>query len=190
MRALCLLDPPDRVAAGAHAVANSVSGIFRVRLASEPWEFLGYGALRHAVFCREQQLFEQSDLDENDHVATPIVAVSYAAGMAVDVVGAVRIYEQEPGLWIGSRLAIDQDWRGIPSLAAQLVRAAVCTARLRGCHTFMACVQKQNERLFRRLHWESVGTSRLCGVEHAQMRANLRHYPANDRLALSSVGAA
>ena len=62
-----------------------------------------------------------TDRDDHDEAAQPIVAVSYAAGMADEVVGAVRIYEDRAagrGTWYGSRLAVARDWRGVPDLAA------------------------------------------------------------------------
>lgn len=184
MSPLCLLDSPELVAASAHRGQSAISGLFQVRAAREPWELLGYGALRQAVFCREQQLFSDNDLDEHDRVALPIVAVSCAAGMAIDVIGTVRIHEPEPGLWYGSRLAIDGDWRGVPSLAAQLIRAAVCTAHDRGAHTFLAHVQRQNVPLFRRLRWNVVGERIVCGVLHQLMTADLSWYSPDDGLTI------
>ncbi len=184
MPPLCLLDSPQLVAESAQRGQSAISGLFQVRAAREPWELLGYGALRQAVFCREQKLFSDSDLDEHDRVALPIVAVSCAAGMALDVIGTVRIHESAPGLWYGSRLAIDGDWRGVASLAAQLIRAAVCTAHDRGAHTFLAHVQRQNVPLFRRLRWNTIGDRIVCGVLHHLMQADLNWYPPEDRLAI------
>lgn len=184
MRTLCLLDPPEHVARYGRGVGRAISGVYRIGIACEPWQVLGYGALRRAVFCEEQGLFAGSDLDEHDRHATPIVAMSYAAGMAVDVVGTVRIHRIGERAWLGSRLAIDGDWRGLPLLAAHLIRAAVCTARLRGCERFEANVQRQNVPLFRRLHWETIGQDDLAGVLHHRMRCRLEHYGAEDALAL------
>lgn len=183
MRTLCLLDSPDHVAQHGSENAGAISGIYRIAIAREPWEILGYGGLRRAVFCQEQKLFDGSDLDEVDRHAIPIVALSYAAGMAVDVVGAVRIHEPEPGTWIGSRLAVDQDWRGLRLLGSQLIRAAVCTAQRRGCREFLANVQQQNVPLFRRLHWRTIGETVVCGLPHHRMQADLEFYPADDPLA-------
>lgn len=177
MRASCLLDPPVSVAAIARDQFTSISGVFRVRLASEPWELRGYSRLRHNVFCEEQRMFRDTDRDEHDSAAFPIVAVSYAAGMADEVVGAVRIYETSAGIWYGSRLAVAPEWRGVHGLAAGLIRAAVCNARGRGCDTFLATVQRQNVPLFRRLHWRSLGELTLHDRSHHLMSADLAHYP-------------
>lgn len=183
----CLLDPPPAVHATATPVPamagglawSAASGYHRVKLASEPWEIARYWQVRQSVFCDEQGLFNDSDADEHDAHAHPIVAVSYNAVMDDDVVGTVRIYEQSPGVWWGSRLAVEPEWRGVRSLAAGLIRCAVTTAHARGCHTFLATVQRQNVPLFRRLHWSTLSEVEVCGKPHHLMRADLSHYPAH-----------
>ena len=180
--ASCLLDPPGMVAAlaGGYGFPAAVSGVFRVRPAVEPWELRQYARLRRDVFCREQRLFAGTDVDAHDAAAVPIVAVSSASVIDDEVVGAVRIYEveSEPGVWYGSRLAVASDWRGVPSLAADLIRAAVRAAVARGCHTFLATVQRQNVLLFRRLRWQVLGDVEVCGRPHQLMRADLGAMPA------------
>ncbi len=111
-------------------------GIYRIRLATEPWELRGCAQLRHAVFCDEQRLFIGSDRDAHDEIALPIAAVSYAMGMADEVVGTVRIHEEAHGVWIGSRLAVAREWRGVHGLSSGLIRAAVRTAHCAGAGRF------------------------------------------------------
>jgi len=172
----CLLDSPADVAAMAVGIAP-VSGLYRVRLATEPWELRAYARLRYQVFCLEQGLFPDGDADEHDAVAQAIVAVSSATVADDDVVGTVRIHAASNGVWLGSRLAVDPAWRGVPNLAASLIRCAVCTAHARGCRTFLANVQRQNVPLFRRLNWRSLGELDVCGRAHHLMQADLRFYP-------------
>jgi putative N-acetyltransferase (TIGR04045 family) len=159
-----LLPPPD-------------AGAYLIRLATERWELRGCAELRRAVFCEEQRLFTGTDRDEHDEVAQPIAAVSYAMGMADEVVGTVRICEQARGLWFGSRLAVSREWRGVSGLSSGLIRAAVRTAHARGCHTFLATVQRQNVPMFRRLHWHSLGEVEVRGRPHHLMQADLAFYP-------------
>ena len=162
-------------------------GIYRIRLATERWELRGCAQLRRADYCDEQALFTGSDRDAHDDVAQPIAAVSYAMGMADEVVGTVRIHEEEPGVWFGSRLAVAREWRGVFGLSSGLIRAAVCTAHARGCHTFLATVQRQNVPLFRRLHWRSLGEVEVCGKPHHLMQADLQYYPpANEKAPTSA----
>ncbi len=167
----CLLEP------GRPARPPAVTGRFRVGAAAEPWQVRAYFALRRSVFCGEQRLFAGTDRDAADAAAAPIVAVSADAVVADDaVVGTVRVHEASPGVWFGSRLAVDPDWRGLPALAPALIRAAVTTALGRGCHTFLAHVQPANVPLFRRLRWHPLEVVTVCGRPHRLMRADPSRY--------------
>ena len=150
---------------------------FGIKLVSETWERSAALRLRRYVFCEEQGLFAESDRDELDATASPIVAVDYVMGMSHRVVGTVRIHEESPGLWYGSRLAIDPEYRGVYGLGSGLVYRAVSTAHGRGARTFLANVQKQNALFFRRLGWETLSESTLFGQPHLLMRAGLARYP-------------
>lgn len=153
---------------------------FRIKFANHGWEREQAYRLRHSVFCVEQQLFDDvpnGDRDAIDDVAIPIVAFACIAGMPEQIAGTVRIDEREPGIWHGSRLAIHPAFRGHGGLAVGLIRLAVSSAHAQGCRHFFAQVQSQNVRLFRRLHWQSVGEVSLHGRAHHQMRADLAHYP-------------
>jgi putative N-acetyltransferase (TIGR04045 family) len=150
---------------------------FQVKFATSHWERQEAHALRRAVFCKEQQIFEGDDRDATDDRAIPIVALSMMGVAADQLVGTVRIHEAEPGLWWGSRLAVHQDFRKIGALGATLIRLAVSSANAIGCHTFLANVQVQNGLLFRRLHWDVVEEFEIYGKPHLRMKADLRHYP-------------
>ncbi|WP_118135654.1 MSMEG_0567/Sll0786 family nitrogen starvation N-acetyltransferase [Oceanicella sp. SM1341] len=153
---------------------------YYIRAAGEPWEHAGAAALRHRVFVEEQGIFTGHDRDAIDDVATALVAISTYAHEADEVVGTVRIHQPEPGLWWGSRLAVDGRFRRVGRLGSELIRLAVRTAHGRGCETFLAHVQSQNVPLFRRLHWTLEEEVSLHGVPHARMRADLAHYPPID----------
>jgi putative N-acetyltransferase (TIGR04045 family) len=154
-----------------------VASQFQVKRASAPWEINGSFALRRKVFCEEQGLFDGSDRDAIDETAIPLVALSLLGIAADEVVGTVRIHQQAPGLWWGSRLAVSRDYRRVSALGAGLIRLAVCTATARGCHTFLAHVQSQNVPLFERLHWHSLGEQEFHGRPHHKMQADLAFYP-------------
>ena len=154
---------------------------YRVKAATEAWELRQYAALRRRTFCIEQGLFPSSDHDEHDVIATPIVAVSYAAVCYDEVIGCVRIFPADDGCtWYGSRLSVTPDWRGAVPLVTSLIRAAVCTAHARGCCRFLATVQRQNAPLFRRLHWQSIEPTEIRGRPHLLMQADLSHYAPRD----------
>jgi putative N-acetyltransferase (TIGR04045 family) len=150
--------------------------VYRIKFATEPWEHSGMSRLRAQIFCAEQGIFDGSDRDEIDEIAIPIVALSYNAVMLDEVAGTVRIHEPEPGLWFGSRLAVDTRHRRAGVLGPALIRLAVTTASSRGAHTFLAHVQSANAPLFHRLHWKTLHEEMIHGRPHHFMQADLDHY--------------
>ncbi|MBY5610472.1 histone acetyltransferase [Rhizobium leguminosarum] len=153
------------------------SSEFQVKFATSAWERSQAHALRRAVFCEEQQIFERDDRDAIDDHAIPIVALSMLGIAADQLVGTVRIHQAEPGLWWGSRLAVHQDFRKIGALGATLIKLAVSSANAIRCHTFLANVQVQNGLLFRRLHWDVIEEFEVYGKPHLRMKADLAYYP-------------
>ncbi len=150
---------------------------FRVKFATLPWERARAAVLRHQVFCEEQGLFPNGDRDAIDQIAIPLVALSSLAITHDDVVGTVRIHQQEPGLWWGSRLAVARPYRKVGAIGTSLIRLAVGSAHARGCERFLAHVQSQNASLFHALHWETLDEVILHGHPHHFMQADLAHYP-------------
>lgn len=150
---------------------------FIIRAAAQPWELNGVRELRHQVFVREQKIFDQHDRDAIDEIAMPLAAISTLASEADQVVGTVRIHEDQPRIWRGSRLAVASTHRRMGRLGAELIQLAVCTAHGRGCDRFLAQVQLQNVPLFKRLHWSPLGEIEVHGVAHMEMEADLAAYP-------------
>ena len=150
---------------------------FGIKEAVESWERAAYFRLRREVFCEEQMLFADDDLDAIDATATPIIAVSYVMGMAESVAGTVRINAAAPRRWSGSRLAIAARYRGVYGLGAGLIYRAVASAQALGCDEFLATVQRRNVPFFRRLHWRALEEIELHGAPHTLMQADLEAYP-------------
>lgn len=163
---------------------------FRIRWAGAQWEADEAMALRRAVFCHEQGIFVGDDRDEIDDVAQLLVAVKCEAHAPEMVVGTVRIHEAEPGVWLGSRLAVHAAYRSQGRIGATLIRLAVSSANGLGCTRFLAHVQSQNVPLFRRLHWDVLAEETLLGRPHHLMQADLDYYPAclTPRIGLSTQG--
>ena len=141
----------------------------------------GYWRLRRSIFCREQNVFESSDRDELDAVAWPIAALQHGppspdADDDVDVVGVVRIVETEPSLWYGGRLGVHSSFRRHNQIGKGLIWKAVTTANGWGCDRFLATVQLQNVRFFKRLHWTSIEELEIRGIRHHLMQADLSYY--------------
>lgn len=159
----------------------------------------GYWSLRRSIFCEEQHVFEQSDRDELDRIACPIAALHHGCdpeleqerreenglkedGPEAQVVGVVRIVETEPRLWYGGRLGVHSDFRRHNQIGKGLIWKAVTTANGWGCDRFMATVQIQNVRFFRRLHWASIEELEIRGIRHHLMQADLNYYaPSRER---------
>jgi putative N-acetyltransferase (TIGR04045 family) len=137
-----------------------------------------YWALRSAIFCQEQHLFEANDRDALDTEAQPIVALHHGFEAPGAVVGVVRIVETEPGLWYGGRLGVHSEFRRQNQIGKGLIWKAVTTAQAQGAQRFLATVQPQNVAFFRRLHWRSLDTLTIRGIEHQHMEADLNYYRA------------
>ena len=150
---------------------------YRIKQAVLPWETDRAHQLRRQVFCTEQGIFDQDDRDQVDSSAQLLVALACVGGMPDQVVGTVRIHQEAPGVWLGSRLAVDAAFRKQSQLGATLIRLAVCSARAQGCTTFLANVQSQNVPLFVRMHWETLHELTLLGRPHHRMQAELAFYP-------------
>lgn len=149
----------------------------RIKLAISSWEREETHRLRRAVFCDEQGIFQGDDFDAIDAMALPIAALLEAPDGRHEVIGTVRIHEEQPGLWYGSRLAVARHARRIGSVGSELIKLAVSTAHAHGCHTFLAQVQSQNVPLFEKLHWHSLSELEVHGRAHRLMQADLDFYP-------------
>ncbi|MGF6609243.1 putative N-acetyltransferase (TIGR04045 family) [Paraburkholderia sp. WSM4175] len=150
---------------------------FRIKWTTLPWEAAEAYKLRRAVFCVEQGIFVGDDRDEIDTLAHLLVALSCVAGMPEQVVGTVRIHESEPGVWVGSRLAVHAAFRSYGKIGSSLIRLAVSSAHALGCESFFAHVQSQNVPLFKRLRWDTIQEETLFGRSHHLMQAQLDAYP-------------
>ena len=141
------------------------------------WQERGYYALRREVFVREQALFQESDRDDHDRHALPIVALSTCSGVPDDVVGVVRIYReadvQHESLWFGGRLAVAPAYRRSAEVGAALIRAAVGAARGLGATRFLATVQQDNVPYFVRQGFRSLAPVVVCDRPHQLMQADL-----------------
>ena len=153
---------------------------FRVKWAATSWEREQALGLRRAVFCAEQGIFLGDDCDAIDDHAQLIVALSCVGGAPDAVVGTVRIHEESPGRWWGSRLAVHAAFRHHGRIGATLIRLAVSSAHALGCGEFLAHVQSQNTPMFERLHWRSLQRETLHGRPHDLMQADLAHYAPCD----------
>ena len=135
-----------------------------------------YWELRKKIFCEEQNIFAESDIDEIDQDAYPIVSLNSGYSTKERVVGVVRIYETEKRQWYGGRLGVDSDFRKFNQIGKGLIGKAVTTANGWGCDQFLATDQIQNVSFFRRLKWKSIKQIEIKGIKHHLMEADLDYY--------------
>ncbi len=142
------------------------------KIAETEEERQGHFAVRRAVFVEEQGLFAESDIDEYDRHAVPLVAVDRDSGA---IVGAVRCYEAEAGVWYGGRLAVLKEARlNSDAIGPRLCKLAEKVVIERNCRRFLAYIQLQNVRFFERLGWQQIGEPVLhFGQPHQLMQASL-----------------
>lgn len=150
---------------------------YQFKLVLSPAQIEAYFLLRQLIFCQEQGIFSTSDRDEYDSIAYPIVAINHDS----KVVGVVRIYELESGLWYGGRLGVHPDYRRGWKIGKGLIHKAVTTANTWGCDRFLATVQLPNVRFFQRLHWNSIDELNIRDRPHHLMEANLDFYPPTNQ---------
>lgn len=155
---------------------------YRFELARSDQEIAAYYQLRKEIFCEEQGLFVGHDEDDLDPVSYPIIAIDGESPMGNKVVGVVRIYEDHPRLWYGGRLGVHPDYRRVGRIGKGLIHKAVTTANGWGCDRFLATVQLQNVRFFRRLHWDTLDEIQVLDHPHHLMEADLDFYPPSDEV--------
>lgn len=150
---------------------------FTIKWATLDWEVRQAHALRRSVFCDEQGIFDKDDIDEIDCQAQVLVAIANHGGWHERIVGTVRIHQPEQGIWWGSRLAVQHEFRTQVGLGANLIRLAVSSACALGCIQFLAQVQKKNEVFFQRLSWQSKFDLDVRNHPHVMMQADLSEFP-------------
>jgi putative N-acetyltransferase (TIGR04045 family) len=170
----------DRVYPWGKPVRAQTAQSIRAEVAREPWQIAAYFRLRREIFAAEQGIFEDSDRDQFDAHASPIVAQGEIAGMPDGVVGVVRIYRssEEDDTWFGGRLGVSRAYRRVGAVGTALIVEAVSTAHGRGCRRFLATVQEVNARYFEHHHFRRLEPIELLGRPHILMEADLERYPA------------
>jgi len=101
-----------------------------IRWASEPDDVPGAIAIREEVFCREQGVPYEEELDGLDESAEHLVALT-PAGDGERVIATLRLLVNGHDAKIG-RVAVRRDWRR-RGIAARMLQLALMRAHERGC---------------------------------------------------------
>jgi putative N-acetyltransferase (TIGR04045 family) len=168
-------------------VRSFVSAYITHGVACEPWQHSAYWQLRRQIFCEELGLFAGSaeERDAEDAHAVPIVALAHNAGSPESVVGVVRIYAADGGIWYGGRLGVTNAYRVQRQVGSGLITTAVRTAAALGCERFLAQVLAVNVPYFVRHRFHAIREIEVCGQRHMLMEAKLPTKPTSPSLSLS-----
>lgn len=148
------------------APTHTAAGLITCEPARSATAVAEHHAIRHQVFVVEQAIFAGSDTDAHDDDPAVIRLLGRHDGVAA---GSVRLFELEPGLWQGDRLAVLAPYR-IHGLGGPLVRCAVALAGAAGGSTMVAHIQLPNVEFFTRLGWRRNGSvETYAGLPHQPM---------------------
>jgi putative N-acetyltransferase (TIGR04045 family) len=124
-------------------------------------------AIRRKIFVDEQQLFDGTDRDDHDPEAVHI-----GAFFNDRIIGTVRVYAGDSGIWWGGRLAVVKRFRG--RAGKLLVQKAMEIVRTKNACCFRAYIQAENVNFFKSLGWKPVGDGAVYhGKPHQLMEAAL-----------------
>lgn len=124
--------------------------------------------IRHKVFVDEQKLFQDTDRDEHDRDSIYLVLKTQGR-----IIGTVRIYPTGIGCWIGSRLAVLEQFRNYRN-GRLLIKEAMKRVKKMGGSNFRAYIQESNIKFFRKVGWHPVGELLgFYGQPHQLMEADL-----------------
>ncbi|MFA4928528.1 MAG: GNAT family N-acetyltransferase [Patulibacter sp.] len=121
-------------------------------------------ALRVRVFCEEQGVPREVELDAGDDVARHAIAVAPDGA----VVGTMRLLVRDGVVKVG-RVAVDREWRG-RGIASRLLERAHDYAQRQRADTLRLAAQTAAQRLYAKSGFRPVGEPfDEAGIEHVWM---------------------
>jgi predicted GNAT family N-acyltransferase len=140
-----------------------------IRWAAGPEDVSGALAVRERVFCLEQGVPQEEELDELDDQALHLVALEHEDG---GVIATLRLLCDAEDAKIG-RVAVDRAWRR-RGIAARMLGLALARARELGCRRARLAAQLEAVALY-----EAAGFAvqsevfQEAGIEHVWMGREL-----------------
>jgi predicted GNAT family N-acyltransferase len=144
-----------------------------IRWARDREDMRGAFALRERVFCGEQGVAREEELDARDEDALHLVAVGCDAGV---VIGTLRLlidaHDGAPIAKIG-RVAVQREWRR-RGIALAMLERALAEARARGCARVRLAAQLEAVALYEQAGF-AVESERFeeAGIQHVWMGRRL-----------------
>lgn len=121
-------------------------------------------ALRVRVFCEEQGVPVEIELDAGDDVARHAIAVAPDG----TVVGTMRLHVRDNAVKVG-RVAVDSEWRG-HGIASRLLDRAMEYAQRQRVDSLRLAAQTRAQRLYLKSGFRPVGEPfDEAGIEHVWM---------------------
>jgi predicted GNAT family N-acyltransferase len=140
-----------------------------IRWAARPDDVRGAFALRERVFCDEQGVPREEELDAHDEHALHLVALDPESG---GVIGTLRLLIDEDRAKIG-RVAVERDWRR-RGIALRMLRLALDAARERGSLQVRLAAQLDAVALYEQAGFAVESeTFKEAGIEHVWMALSL-----------------
>jgi len=140
-----------------------------VRAAQRPAEVEAALALRVAVFCTEQGVPREEEIDARDEQALHLIAVDDGA-----LLGTCRLlFDTEAGVARLGRMAVRRDARR-RGVGGALLQAALAQARKRGMGRVRLNAQRPAEALYAGPGFRVIGAPfQEAGIEHVAMELSL-----------------
>jgi predicted GNAT family N-acyltransferase len=146
-----------------------------IRWVGRPEEFTGAVAVREQVFCREQGVPHEEELDGRDEEALHVVALEPGSDR---VIATLRLLQDGARAKVG-RVAVERDWRGL-GIASRMLELALTAAREHGCTEVRLASQLQAKGLYERAGFvvESDEFDE-AGIPHVWMALRFGHRDAS-----------
>jgi predicted GNAT family N-acyltransferase len=139
-----------------------------VRPARDASEVDAAMALRVRVFCGEQGVDEEEEMDDLDAVSTQVVGLDDTG-----VIATCRLREMEPGVWKLERMAVERRLRRL-GVGARLLAGAEEEARAQGADEMVLHAQRRAEPFYASQGYRPEGETFLeAEIEHVAMRKPL-----------------
>jgi len=140
-----------------------------IRWALDGNDVRGALALRELVFCVEQGVPREEEIDERDAQALHLVALDSDGER---VIGTLRLLLDEDSAKVG-RVAVAREWRR-RGIAAQMLELALQEARSRGCRRVRLAAQLRATGVYERAGFAVESDSfEEAGIEHVWMGMGL-----------------
>jgi predicted GNAT family N-acyltransferase len=140
-----------------------------IRWALGPDDVRGAFAVRERVFCEEQGVPREEEIDERDEHALHLVALDPGASR---VIGTLRLLCDADSAKVG-RVAVEREWRR-RGIAARMLAMALARARERGCSRVRLASQLEARSVYERAGFAVESEPfEEAGIEHVWMGLRL-----------------